>query len=175
MGDTEERRPGGWSAEEEQRILARLASHTQRRRLREALSDVVNGREYQELADLTLLRGIYALHDAGLSPEEIAQASGVAASEVSRRLQRRELHARTEGAREVILQRKTGAITTEEMLQKLGELRLRTRTPGRRAAFDAAASPGGPAKQLMAALRAGLLTEDEYEAIRAAVARRKRQ
>ncbi|MCC7127549.1 MAG: hypothetical protein IT192_01870, partial [Microbacteriaceae bacterium] len=74
--------------------------------------------------------------------------------------------------RDVILQRRVGAIDTEEMLRRLTAMRLTVRAPGKRGAVDGAASVTGTAKQLVAALREGMITEAEYEAIRRAMARK---
>ncbi len=155
-----------------EQVLAKLATSRDRQRARRALRDVFEGREHQEYAELKLRRGIFALHDAGVPQREIAKAVGISQPEVSRRLKRRPLRSQAAGPRDVILQRRVGAIDTEEMLRRLTAMRLTVRAPGKRGAVDGAASVTGTAKQLVAALREGMITEAEYEAIRRVMARK---
>ncbi len=155
-----------------EQVLAKLASSRDRLRARRALRDVFEGREHQEYAELKLRRGIFALHDAGVPQREIAKAVGISQPEVSRRLRRRALRTQAVGPRDLILQRRVGAIGTEEMIRRLAAMRLTVKSPGKRAAADGAASTTGTAKQLVAALREGLITEAEYETIRKVMARK---
>jgi hypothetical protein len=142
--------------------------------LRAAVESLIRGREQQQLAEMQIRRGIVALADLGVPQREIASLAGISQAEVSRRLARRALTAGSRSPREVILQRKAGVIDTAVMIDELARMTMTQRTPGRRAAFDNAASTTGTAKQLISALHEGLLTEEEYEAVRTAIARRGR-
>jgi len=138
------------------------------RRARQAVETITEGREQRELGDRKIRRGIFALHDAGWSQREIAKLAGVSQPEVSRRLKRRALESRNAEPREVILQRAAGQISSAEMLERLGAMPLTVKVPGRRSAYDGAATATGTAKQLVNALHQGLLTEAEYEQLRTA-------
>ena len=135
-------------------------------RARQAVEAIAEGREQRELADRKIRRGIFALHDAGWSQRDIAKQAGISQPEVSRRLKRRALESRSVEPREVILQRAAGQITTKQMLEQLRSMPLTAKTPGRRGAYDGAATATGTAKQLVNALQQGLLTEAEYEQLR---------
>ncbi len=117
-------------------------------------------------ADRKIRRGIFALHDAGWSQRDIAKQAGISQPEVSRRLKRRALESRSIEPRDVILQRAAGQINTSQMLEQLSAMPLTVKTPGRRGAYDGAATITGTAKQLVNALQQGLLTEAEYEQLR---------
>lgn len=149
------------------KVLAHVADHRGRLRVKKAVRDALEGLEYQQLAKLKLNRAISALADAGITQRDIAAMVGMSQPEVSRRLKRRELHARRPGPRDVALERLAGDLTSEQMIKKLTEMRLTAGTPGKAGAYDGAASATGTKKQLMEALREGLLTDDEYEAVRA--------
>jgi len=135
--------------------------------VRNAVNAIVEGREQRELADRKIRRAIFALHDAGWSQRDIAQQAGISQPEVSRRLRRRKLQSDGLEPRDVILQRATGQITTEQMLNRLGALPLTANAPGRSGDYDGAATTTGTAKQLVSAFHEGLLTEEEYEHLRA--------
>lgn len=159
------------AAEMVEKILAKVDSAEGRREAARAVEDVMLGREHQEFADLKLRRGIFALRDAGVPQRDIARLVGISQPEVSRRLSRRELHPGSGNPREVILERQVGAISSAEMIRKLGSMVLTAKAPDEECAYDAAASMRGTAKQLMTAWRDGLITEDEYEAVRSALHR----
>ncbi len=141
--------------------------------VRRALAALARARGHQELADLKLRRGIYQLADLGVPQRDIADAAGISQAEVSRRLKRRELDPERTSPREVILQRDAGVISTQKMIDTLARMSMTSRTPRKAAAYDGAATVTGTAKQLMAALREGLLSDQEYEKVRGAVASRR--
>ncbi len=85
-----------------------------------------------------------------------------------RRGRRQALHPEQPTPRDVILQRAAGQIDTAEMLQTLCAMPMTAKVPGPRSGTDGAASMTGTARQLMAAFHQGLLTEQEYEAVRSA-------
>lgn len=131
------------------------------------------GNERRGFADLRFTRGVFALSDQGCSAQEIADRLEVPVEEITRRLARRELYRGSVDLRDIVLDRQSGTITTEEMIRRLSALSLTAHTPGTRGAYDGAASATGTARQLMAVLRDGLITEAEYEAVRQAAARRR--
>ncbi|WP_030148644.1 hypothetical protein [Mycetocola saprophilus] len=131
------------------------------------------GNERRGFAELRFTRGVFALTDQGCSAQEIADRLEVPVEEITRRLARRELYRGSVDLRDIVLDRQSGTITTEEMIRKLSALSLTAHTPGTRGAYDGAASATGTARQLMAVLRDGLITEAEYEAVRQAAARRR--
>lgn len=156
------------SANDVDRVVEALARKTGRQpgTVRKVIDDLVRGRDQRELAELQIRRGIYRLADLGASQREIARIVGLSQPEVSRRLKRRVLATTRLSPREVILRRAAGTIGSQEMLDTLSTMPLTAKVPGRSGAYDGAATATGTAKQLMAALRDGLLTEDEYEAVR---------
>ncbi|RLP81379.1 hypothetical protein D9V34_12200 [Mycetocola lacteus] len=131
------------------------------------------GNERRGFADLRFTRGVFALSDQGCSVQEIADRLEVPVEEITRRLARRELYRGSVDLRDIVLDRQSGTISTEEMIRRLSALSLTAHTPGTRGAYDGAASATGTARQLMAVLRDGLITEAEYEAVRQAAARRR--
>ncbi|UAJ78990.1 Lrp/AsnC family transcriptional regulator [Leifsonia sp. ZF2019] len=155
-------------------LIAKLTSAPQRRRAVAAIAEIAAGREQRELAERRIRRGIYAMHDAGLSQRDIARVAGLSQPEVSRRLKRREVVPATEVTpREIILQRSTGEISSTEMLKLLKGMTFSSSTPRKRSATDGAAGALGTTKQLAEALHDGLLSDEEYEAVRRAIARRR--
>lgn len=164
------------SAHDAQReaLVAKVTSAAKRRRAEAAIDEIAASREQRELAERRILRGIYAMHDAGLSQRDIARVAGLSQPEVSRRLRRREVAPAADVTpREIILQRSAGEISTTEMLHLLTGMNFTSSTPRKRSATDGAAGALGTAKQLAEALHDGLLSDDEYEAVRRAISRRR--
>jgi hypothetical protein len=141
--------------------------------VRAAVEHVLRSREAQHHAEMQLRRGIFKLADLGMSQRDIAQLAGISQPEVSRRLSRRDLTAKRPSPREVISRRDSGQIDSEAMVRELSVMQMSHRTPKRAAAFDNAASATGTAKELAAAFQDGLLSEQEYEAVRKAIAERR--
>ena len=153
-------------------VIERTSSDA--RGVRSAVERVLLGREQQELADLQVRRGVVELADLGLTQREIATLAGVSQAEVSRRLARRDLSPGPRTPREVLLERRTGLIDTRRMLDELVSMTVTYDVPDERAAHDGAATATGTAKQLVAALHEGLLSEHEYETVRMARAQHDR-
>lgn len=169
-GETASPQPAG----EVDRVVETLASKSGRRAatVRKAVEGLVQGWDQRELAELQIRRGIYQLADLGASQRDIARLVGLSQPEVSRRLRRRALAPEVVSPREVILRRAAGLIDSREMIETLSTMPLTAKVPGRSGAYDGAAAASGTAKQLMAALQDGLLTEGEYESVRTARASR---
>lgn len=161
------------------RDLERLAAAMQERidavpePVREALRQVLHSREQQHLAEMQLRRGIFELADLGVAQRDIAKVAGISQPEVSRRLSRRRLTESQPSPREIVSRRQAGQIDSEEMVRELSEMHMTHRTPSRNSAYDAAAAMTGTAKELAAAFQDGLITEDEYERVRKAIAERR--
>jgi len=154
----------------EARIAALPPKVADRSAVEDAVADALRVRSQRELADVRLLRVLYRLADERVSQRDIARLVDVSQPEVSRRLKRRELRPVDRGPREVILERAAGELTERQMLAELGDFALTHTRPGMDAALDGAATSGGSAKEVALAYRQGLLTEDEYEQIRLALA-----
>ncbi|RLP76552.1 hypothetical protein D9V32_06805 [Mycetocola tolaasinivorans] len=171
--------PDGPTPEDIRRELRRMMQQADahepgdRRRGRREGGHWQPGGERRGFADLRFTRGVFALNDQGNSAEEIAEQLDVPVEEITRRLARRELYRGAADLRDIVIERQSGTITTDEMISKLSALSLTAHTPGKWGAYDGAASATGAARQLMAALRDGLITEAEYEAVRQAAARRR--
>jgi hypothetical protein len=156
------------------RVAEALARKTGRRTgtVRRVVEDLIQSRDQRELAELQIRRGIHQLADLGVSQRDIARLVGLSQPEVSRRLKRHALVPGSVSPREVILRRAAGLIDSQQMIETLKTMPLTAKVPGRSGAYDGAAMATGTAKQLMAALQDGLLTEGEYEAVRNARASR---
>ncbi|MCC7128499.1 MAG: hypothetical protein IT192_06770 [Microbacteriaceae bacterium] len=141
-------------------------SAAEQRKVAEAIQAIREGREQRALGEWKIRQGIHDLDVAGWSQRKISRLAGISQPEVSRRLKRRSLEAGRVDPRELIMQRATGQITTEEMVEGLQKLRRIGRAPTRASAFDSAASVTGNARKLASAFREGLLSEEEYEALR---------
>lgn len=150
------------------KVTAAKAAHgkTDDAKVAEAIQSIREGREQRALGEWKIRQGIHDLDLAGWSQRKISRIAGVSQPEVSRRLKRRMLDAGKVDPRELIMQRATGEITTEEMIAGLQKLRRIGRAPTRASAFDSAAGVTGNARQLANAFREGLLSEDEYEELR---------
>jgi len=174
-GRTLTKADGGADAHRERVAVKQPAATggTGREGVRQALAALARARGHQELAELKLRRGIYQLADLGVPQRDIAEAAGISQAEVSRRLKRRGLDTERTTPREVILQRDAGVISTRKMIDTLAGMSMTSRTPRKAAGYDSAATVTGTAKQLMAALREGLLSEREYESVRSAMASRR--
>lgn len=155
-------------------IVQAIAARSDRtpRAVRAAVVHVLRSREQQHLAEMQLRRGIFKLADLGMSQRDIAALAGISQPEVSRRLSRRELTTDRPSPREVISQRDGGQIDSEQMVRELSRMRMTHRTPKRGGAYDSAASATGTAKELAAAFQDGLISEQEYETVRKAIAER---
>ncbi|MGG7507457.1 hypothetical protein [Plantibacter sp. YIM 135249] len=164
-------------AAEAKRILEGLrdAQRTRRRgdvtpaEYEDEIAKAVRSRDLRQLADLDVRRSIFALADRGMSQREIAKLVELSQPEVHRRLKRRELTEAEPSPREIILRRATGILSTEAMMEALTHMALTSQPPKPEARFDGSATSTGTAKELASSFQEGLLSKDEYEALRKSI------
>lgn len=153
-------------------VLARVVERAPSRvAARRAVSTLVANRRRQELAAQAVERSIHQLAELGATQRDIAALAGVSQAEVSRRIKRRHLTTGVERVQEIALQRSEGRLDSAATVDALASAMKRRRSPRRISAYDGASTSSRTAAEFMNLYTTGVITREEYEAVRARLAK----